>query len=196
LVLEAIDERGYGGEISLALDAAASGFRDGEGYSIGGKWLTPGELQDLYADLVSSYPILSLEDPFDESDWDSFRAMTERLGGRIRVIGDDLFVSNPALLSRGIEEGTANAILLKVNQIGTVSEALESVTLAYGANFDVMVSHRSGETCDDFIADLAVGTGCGMIKAGAPCRSERTAKYNRLLRIAEAGLPYGLRDKA
>lgn len=196
IILESVEEWDYGGRIGLAVDAAASGFADGDGYLLDGRRLSGGELVDLYVELADRFPLVAIEDPFAEDDWASFREITGRLGRRLRIIGDDIFVSDPAIVRRGIEEEAANTVLLKVNQIGTVSEAIETVDVAFGAGLDIMVSHRSGETCDDFIADLAVAIGCGMIKAGAPCRSERTAKYNRLLRIAETtGLPYGLRER-
>jgi len=195
LILEAVEEVGHSGKISLAIDAAASEFADNGEYVVAGKRRSPEDMIDLYRDLVDTFPLISLEDPFSEDDWDSFIALTSALGSRVRVIGDDLFVSNPEILREGIERRAANAVLLKVNQIGTVSEALDAVDMAYGSDFGVMVSHRSGETCDDLIADLAVSIGSGMIKSGAPARGERTAKYNRMLRIEDAGgIPFGFRE--
>jgi enolase len=192
LVLQAVEEVGYDGRISLAIDAAASEFADSDGYVIAGERRSSGEMIDLYRDLVDTFPLISLEDPFSEDDWDGFMELTKALGSRVHIIGDDIFVSNRSILERGIDSGAANAVLLKVNQIGTVSEALDTVETAYGAGYGVMVSHRSGETCDDFIGDLAVSIGCGMIKSGAPARGERTSKYNRMLRIeGSSGFPYG-----
>jgi len=140
---------------------------------------------DFYAELVDAYPLVSIEDPLDEEDWDGWKAMTERLGTRVQLVGDDLFVTNPERLARGIETGTANALLVKVNQIGSLTETLDAVTLAQTSGYRCMMSHRSGETEDTTIADLAVATNCGQIKTGAPARSERVAKYNQLLRIEE-----------
>ncbi len=195
LVLEAAEEMGYGGKISLAIDAAASEFADGEDYIIAGKRKSSGDMIDLYKELTGTFPLISLEDPFSEDDWDAFISLTAELGSKVRIIGDDIFVSNPRILKEGIERKAANAVLLKVNQIGTVTEALDAVDMAYGSDFGVMVSHRSGETSDDFIGDLAVSIGSGMIKSGAPARGERTSKYNRMLRIEEVGgIPYGLRE--
>jgi enolase len=142
-------------------------------------------MTDYYADLVSSYPIVSIEDPLDEDDWDGWKTITAELGGKIQIVGDDLFVTNVERLSRGIAEQSANALLVKVNQIGSLTETLDSVELAHRNGFRCMMSHRSGETEDVTIADLAVATNCGQIKTGAPARSERVAKYNQLLRIEE-----------
>ena len=140
---------------------------------------------DYYAELVDDYPLVSIEDPLDEDDWDGWKAMTDRLGDKVQLVGDDLFVTNPERLARGIETGTANSLLVKVNQIGTLTETLDAVEMAQRAGFRCMMSHRSGETEDTTIADLAVATNCGQIKTGAPARSERVAKYNQLLRIEE-----------
>ena len=140
---------------------------------------------DMWAGLVGNYPIVSLEDPMDEEDWDGFAALTARIGDKVQVVGDDLFVTNPARLSRGIADGSANAILVKVNQIGTLSETLQAVEMAQKAGFGVVISHRSGETEDSFIADLSVATNAGQIKTGSLSRSDRLAKYNQLLRIDE-----------
>ena len=146
---------------------------------------TSAEMIDYYADLVASYPLVSIEDPLDESDWDGWKAMTDRMGDKVQIVGDDLFVTNPERLARGIETGTANALLVKVNQIGSLTETLDAVELAQRNGYRCMMSHRSGETEDTTIADLAVATNCGQIKTGAPARSERVAKYNQLLRIEE-----------
>jgi enolase len=142
-------------------------------------------MSDYYADLVDSYPIVSIEDPLAEDDWDGWTAITSRLGGRVQLVGDDLFVTNPERLARGIADSAANALLVKVNQIGTLTETLDAVALAHRAGFACMLSHRSGETEDTTIADLAVAVDCGQIKTGAPARGERVAKYNQLLRIEE-----------
>ena len=185
MIKEAIDRAGYAGRIFLAIDSAASEFfRDGL-YHVREREMTPAELVDFYAELVEKYPIMSIEDGMAEEDWEGWRLLTERLGDRIQIIGDDVFVSNPNRVRRGIEERSANALLLKVNQIGTVTEAIEAARLAIDASWNVIVSHRSGETEDPFIADLVVGLDVGQSKFGAPARSERTAKYNRLLRIEE-----------
>jgi len=185
MIKEAIGLAGYTGRIFLAIDSAASEFyRDGE-YHIRERTLTPSELVDFYAGLVDRYPIVSIEDGMAEEDWEGWRILTERLGDRIQIIGDDVFVSNPKRVKQGIEKGSANALLLKVNQIGTVTEAIEAARLAIDASWNVTVSHRSGETEDPFIADLVVGLDVGQSKFGAPARSERTAKYNKLLRIEE-----------
>ncbi|MHC1581375.1 MAG: enolase C-terminal domain-like protein, partial [Methanopyraceae archaeon] len=176
-----------GREIALALDAAATEFYDEEEgvYRAYGETYTRDELLDLYKDLVDQYPIVSIEDPFQEEDFRGFARITEELGDKVQIVGDDLFVTNPERLRKGVRMGSANALLLKVNQIGTLTEALEAGQLALQHGYGVMVSHRSGDTEDPFIADLAVALNCGQIKTGAPARSERTAKYNRLLRIEE-----------
>ncbi len=189
MLVKAIEEAGYapGREIALALDAAATEFYDEEEgvYRAYGETYTRDELLDLYKDLVDQYPIVSIEDPFQEEDFRGFARITEELGDKVQIVGDDLFVTNPERLRKGIRMGSANALLLKVNQIGTLTEALEAGQLALQHGYGVMVSHRSGDTEDPFIADLAVALNCGQIKTGAPARSERTAKYNRLLRIEE-----------
>ena len=188
LLLEAIDEAGYevGDEIALALDVAATEiYREGH-YGLEGRELTSGEMVDYLADLVDKYPLVSIEDGMSEDDWDGWKALTDRLGNRVQIVGDDLFVTNEEILRRGIAEGAANAILIKVNQIGSVSETLHTMQLAERAGFGQMVSHRSGETEDTFISHLVVATNAGQIKTGAPARGERTAKYNQLLRIEEA----------
>ncbi len=187
LILEAIDKAGYkaGTDIALALDVAASEFHEDGGYAFEGATKTSAEMIDYYAELVAAYPLVSIEDPLDESDWDGWKAMTDRLGADVQLVGDDLFVTNPERLARGIATGTANALLVKVNQIGSLTETLDAVDLAHRNGYRCMMSHRSGETEDTTIADLAVATNCGQIKTGAPARSERVAKYNQLLRIEE-----------
>ncbi|GAB3078200.1 MULTISPECIES: phosphopyruvate hydratase [unclassified Phycicoccus] len=188
LILEAIEKAGYqaGTQIALALDVAASEFHNEDGtYQFEGAAKTSAEMVDYYADLVDSYPLVSIEDPLDEEDWDGWKAMTDRLGDRVQIVGDDLFVTNPVRLQRGIDSRTANALLVKVNQIGSLTETLDAVDLAHRNGYRCMMSHRSGETEDVTIADLAVATNCGQIKTGAPARSERVAKYNQLLRIEE-----------
>ena len=189
-VLRAIEDAGYrpGEQIGLALDAAASElFRDGRYVLNGeGKRLDSGGMIAWYEELAARYPLLSIEDALGEDDWEGWAALTAALGGRLQLVGDDLFATCAARLRRGIESGAANAALIKVNQIGTVTETLETVRAAHRAGYAAVVSHRSGETGDTFIADLAVATNCGQIKAGAPSRSERVEKYNRLLRIEES----------
>ncbi|MEM7164960.1 MAG: phosphopyruvate hydratase [Planctomycetota bacterium] len=183
----AVKSAGYepGRDVSFALDVAASEFcRDGV-YHLEGKQLSSADMVAHYDALVNDYPIVSIEDGLDENDWDGWQQLTAKVGDRVRLVGDDLFVTNPELLRRGLTEKSANAILIKLNQVGTVSETLEAIRLAQEGGYRVVVSHRSGETEDDFIADLAVGSGAGWIKTGAPCRSDRNAKYNRLLRIEE-----------
>ncbi|MEU8362024.1 phosphopyruvate hydratase [Nonomuraea sp. NPDC048882] len=187
LILVAIERAGYvpGEDVALALDVAASEFHKDGVYTIDGKGLSAQELIEFYADLVASYPLVSIEDPLDEEDWAGWKAITEALGDKVQLVGDDLFVTNPERLERGIKEGTANALLVKVNQIGTLSETLDAVDLAHRSGYRCMMSHRSGETEDTTIADLAVAVNCGQIKTGAPARSDRVAKYNQLLRIEE-----------
>ena len=190
LILEAIERAALrpGTDVVLCLDPAASEFfADGTyvlGKSDGSRRSAP-EMIDFWADWVRQYPIWLLEDGLAEDDWDGWRLLTERLGRTIRLVGDDIFVTNPAIIRRAIEAGVANASLIKLNQIGTVSETLEAIAIGKAAGYGNMISHRSGETADDFIADLAVGTAAGLIKTGAPCRGERLAKYNQLLRIEE-----------
>ena len=185
----AVKNAGYslGDQIFLALDVAATEFYENGVYNLSGEGLklSASELIDLYASWADKYPMLSIEDGLDENDWDGWAQITERLGGRMQLVGDDLFVTNPERLQRGIDEHVANAILIKVNQIGTLTETLDAIELAHKNKYRCMISHRSGETEDAFIADLAVATNAGQIKTGAPCRSERTAKYNQLLRIEE-----------
>jgi enolase len=189
MVLAAIEAAGYepGADVAIALDPATSElYRDGA-YVLEheGRTLSAAELADYWADLAGRYPIVSLEDGMAEEDWEGWQALTERVGGRLQLVGDDVFVTNTARLQRGIELGAANSILVKVNQIGTLSETLAAIALAREAGYTAVMSHRSGETEDTTIADLAVATGCGQIKTGAPSRSDRTAKYNQLLRIEE-----------
>jgi len=187
LLVEAIEQAGYtpGDDIKLALDVAASElFRDGA-YHMGGEALDSAGMVDFYAGLCDRFPLYSIEDGLDENDWEGWRLITQRLGDRVQLVGDDLFVTNTERLSQGIETGAGNSILIKVNQIGTLTETLDSIRMAHRAGFTCVISHRSGETEDTFIADLAVATNAGQIKTGAPCRSERVAKYNQLLRIAE-----------
>ena len=187
LIVEAIGKAGFnpGQDVALAIDAAASEFYSDGAYNFEGKPRSPAEMAAIYADWVDSYPIVSLEDPLSEEDWAGWQAFTASVGDRVQVVGDDLFVTNPERLRRGIAEKSANALLVKVNQIGTVSETFDAVSLAQRAGFACMISHRSGETDDTFIADLAVATNAGQIKTGAPARGERVAKYNQLLRIEE-----------
>jgi enolase len=187
LIVEAIKQAGYtpGQDIALALDVAASEFyKDGK-YQFEGGEKTAAEMTDYYADLVDAYPLVSIEDPLFEDDWDGWKIITERLGAKVQLVGDDLFVTNPERLQKGIDNDTANALLVKVNQIGSLTETLDAVELAQRNGYKCMMSHRSGETEDVTIADLAVATNCGQIKTGAPARSERVAKYNQLLRIEE-----------
>ncbi len=185
LIGEAVSAAGLtlGTDIALAMDVAASEFHDDGTYTFEGSPRTSDEMVAYYADLVDSYPIVSIEDPLDEEDWDGWKAITDSLGSRIQIVGDDLFVTNVERLQRGIDGGQANALLVKVNQIGSLSETLDAVDLAHRNGMRCMMSHRSGETEDTTIADLAVATNCGQIKTGAPARSDRVAKYNQLLRI-------------
>ncbi len=187
LILQAVGTTGLvpGRDIALALDVAASEFSADGAYSFEGGSRTAAQMTEYYADLVASYPIVSIEDPLDESDWEGWASLTEALGARVQLVGDDLFVTNPLRLADGVARGCANALLVKVNQIGTLTETLDAVQLAHRSGYACMMSHRSGETEDTTIADLAVAVDCGQIKAGAPARSERVAKYNQLLRIEE-----------
>jgi enolase len=186
-ILKAVENAGYtpGEDVGIALDAAASEFYKDGLYTFDGKERSPAELIDIYAELSGKYPIVSIEDGLAEDDWDGWKLLTEKLGGKIQLVGDDLFVTNIERLARGISEGIANSVLIKVNQIGTVSETLDTMRMAEDARYTNVVSHRSGETEDTFIADLAVGTNAGQIKTGSLSRSDRIAKYNQLLRIAE-----------
>ncbi len=187
LIADAVKAAGLklGKDIALALDVAASEFHDKKTYTFEGTKQTTDKMVAYYADLVASYPIVSIEDPLDEEDWDGWRTITDQLGARTQLVGDDLFVTNVERLQRGITGGQGNAMLVKVNQIGSLTETLDAVELAHRAGFRNMMSHRSGETEDTTIADLAVATNCGQIKTGAPARSDRVAKYNQLLRIEE-----------
>jgi enolase len=187
LILEAITKAGFkpGSDIALAMDVAATEFHENGQYKFEGSLRSSGEMIAYYTDLVNSYPIVSIEDPLNEEDWAGWAEMTSVLGSRIQIVGDDLFVTNPERLAKGIATNTANALLVKVNQIGTLTETLDAVSMAQHANYRSMLSHRSGETEDTTIADLAVATNCGQIKTGAPARTERVAKYNQLLRIEE-----------
>jgi enolase len=189
-LIEAIGTAGYaaGEQIAIAMDPATSElYADGAyGLEHEGRTLSAEELTEYWAELADRYPIVSIEDGMAEDDWDGWKALTERLGSRMQLVGDDLFVTNTERLRRGIETGVANSILIKVNQIGTLTETLAAVTLARESGYTAVMSHRSGETEDVTIADLAVATGCGQIKTGAPSRSDRVAKYNQLLRIEEA----------
>ena len=188
-VLAGIEAAGYepGGDVFIALDPATSEVFDGSSYALEheGRTLSSDEMATYWEDACSRYPIVSIEDGMDEEDWDGWKQLTERLGERVQLVGDDLFVTNPERLRRGIELGVGNSILVKVNQIGTLSETLEAIRTAREAGYTAVISHRSGETEDTTIADLAVATGAGQIKTGAPSRSDRVAKYNRLLRIEE-----------
>ena len=187
LILEAVELAGFkaGKEIALAMDVAATEFHENGNYAFEGKQLTSAEMIAYYSSLVEAYPLVSIEDPLDEDDWDGWAAITKELGSKVQLVGDDLFVTNPERLARGIASATANAMLVKVNQIGSLTETLDAVELAHRAGYRNMMSHRSGETEDVTIADLAVATNCGQIKTGAPARSERVAKYNQLLRIED-----------
>jgi len=187
LILQAIEKAGFtpGGDIALALDVAATEFYEAGKYSFEGKQQTAQWMADYYGQLVNDYPLVSIEDPMNEEDWEGWNLLTSQIGNRVQLVGDDLFVTNPARLARGIKEKSANALLVKVNQIGSLTETLDAVSLAQRNGFATMMSHRSGETEDTTIADLAVATNCGQIKTGAPARSERVAKYNQLLRIEE-----------
>lgn len=188
-LISAIEEAGYvpGKDAFIALDPAASEFyKDGKYVLAGeGRTLTPSEMVAYYAELIEKYPIISLEDGMSQDDWDGWKELTEKIGDRVQVVGDDLFVTNVKRLETGISTGTANSILIKLNQIGTLSETLDTIEMAQKANYTTVISHRSGETCDTTIADLAVAVNAGQIKTGAPARSDRVSKYNQLLRIEE-----------
>ena len=190
LILESAEMAGFeaGKEVMLSLDPAASEFYDGASYVMrksSGKSLSSGEMTDMYAGLCDRYPIASIEDALSESDWDGWSTLTARLGGKVQLVGDDVFVTNRAILAEGVTKRVANAILIKVNQIGSLTETLDTMDFARESHYSCVVSHRSGETEDTTISDLSVATNCGQIKTGAPSRGERTAKYNRLLRIEE-----------
>ncbi|MFC9893707.1 phosphopyruvate hydratase [Nocardia sp. NPDC127579] len=189
LIAVAIEKAGYklGTDVALALDVAATEFYTaGSGYKFEGSVRSAEEMNQFYAELLTSYPIVSIEDPLSEDDWDGWVALTDAIGDKVQLVGDDLFVTNPERLEEGIAKGAANALLVKVNQIGTLTETLDAVELAHRNGYKTMMSHRSGETEDTTIADLAVAVGSGQIKTGAPARSERVAKYNQLLRIEDA----------
>jgi enolase len=190
MLIDGVEAAGYrpGEDVFIALDPATSELHSDGAYDLAheGRKLSSEELADYWADIASRYPVVSIEDGMDEEDWDGWKALTDRIGDRVQLVGDDLFVTNTERLRRGIESGTANSILIKVNQIGTLTETLDAVRTAQDAGYTAVMSHRSGETEDVTIADLAVATGCGQIKTGAPSRSDRTAKYNQLLRIEEA----------
>ena len=187
LIVEAIKAAGYepGKQVALALDVAASEFFEDGGYTFEGAKKSAEEMVAYYAELVDAYPLVSIEDPLDEEDWDGWKKMTEQLGEKVQIVGDDLFVTNVERLQRGIDNDTANALLVKVNQIGSLTETIDAVNLAHRNGYASMMSHRSGETEDVTIADLAVALSCGQIKTGAPARSDRVAKYNQLLRIEQ-----------
>jgi enolase len=195
LLIEAISKAGHTGKVQIGMDVAASEFYKSEEnkYDLdfktanndGSKKLTGAELANVYKNFVSLYPVISIEDPFDQDDWETYASLTEALGTNVQVVGDDLLVTNPTRVQKAIDQKACNALLLKVNQIGSLTESIEACKLAQSAGWGVMVSHRSGETEDNFIADLVVGLGTGEIKTGAPCRSERLCKYNQLLRIEE-----------
>ncbi|MDD4245124.1 MAG: phosphopyruvate hydratase [Candidatus Methanomethylophilaceae archaeon] len=187
VISDAISAAGYvpGKDIFMALDAASSEFFSNGIYEVDGLKLSPGELADHYVGLTRDFPLISLEDPFSEDDFETTAALTKKIGSKVQIVGDDLFVTNTERLSKGIAQGSANSLLLKVNQIGTVTEAGKAAEMSFSNGYSVVVSHRSGESEDSSIADLSVGWGTGQIKTGAPARGERTAKYNRLLRIEE-----------
>jgi len=190
VILEAIDKAGYkaGEQIMIAMDPAASEFYDNGSYVLKGegRTLSGDEMVDYYENLVNKYPIISLEDGLAEDDWVTWRKLTERIGNRVQLVGDDLFVTNTKFLQKGIDQHTANSILVKVNQIGTLTETLAAIEMAKRAGYTAVISHRSGETEDSTIADIVVATNAGQIKTGAPARTDRVAKYNQLLRIEEA----------
>jgi enolase len=187
LIVTAVERAGFalGSDVALALDVAATEFASDGGYKFEGSVRTAEQLVAYYTELVGAYPLVSIEDPLAEDDWAGWTAMTQQLGSRVQLVGDDLFVTNPERLARGIAAGAANALLVKVNQIGTLTETMDAVSLAHRSGYRCVMSHRSGETEDTTIADLAVATDCGQLKTGAPARSERVAKYNQLLRIEE-----------
>lgn len=187
LIIEAIEKAGYkpGEQVALALDVASSEFFNNGSYEFEGEKKSAEEMSAYYADLVAKYPLVSIEDPLDENDWEGYKTLTAKIGDKVQIVGDDLFVTNPERLAQGIESGAANALLVKVNQIGSLTETFDAMEMAQRNEYRCMVSHRSGETEDVTIADLAVATNAGQIKTGAPARSERVAKYNQLLRIEE-----------
>jgi enolase len=184
-IMQAIDNAGYNGLITIAIDPASSEFFYEGTYKIGKKSFSGGEMVDLYIDLCNTYPIVSIEDGLAEDDWNSWVEITKRLGSKVQIVGDDLFVTNTKRIKKGIDLNAANSVLIKLNQIGTVTETLNAIKMAKNQGWASIISHRSGETEDTFIADFVVGTGVGQIKTGAPARSDRTSKYNQLLRIEE-----------
>ncbi len=193
LIVEAIEKSGYKlmDDVAIALDPAASEFyKDGK-YAVGNEFLTSEDMVELYDELCKKYPIVSIEDGLAENDWDGWEKLTDKLGEHIQLVGDDIFVTNTELIEKGIENAIANAVLIKPNQIGTLTETLDAIRLTVDAGYNFVISHRSGETADTFIADLAVATNAGMIKTGSACRGERIAKYNRLIEIEEEMFPYG-----
>lgn len=199
LLVRAIEAAGYTAGrdgVAIAMDPASSEFHRDGAYQVAGESLSSDDLIDRYESIIERFPVWSLEDGLAEDDWDGWQRLTERLGEKVQLVGDDIFVTNPAIISRAIERGIGNSALIKLNQIGTVTETLRAQAMCREAGYTQMVSHRSGETADAFIADLAVATGAGQIKSGAPARGERVAKYDRLLRIAQSApaLPYGLAD--
>jgi enolase 1/2/3 len=189
LILQAVEKAGYkpGQDIAIALDPASSGFYEDGLYNLRteGRKVTSAQMVEMYADWVQKYPIVSIEDGLAEDDWDGWKLLTKTLGGKIQLVGDDLFVTNVERIARGIAEKAANSVLIKLNQIGTLTETIDAIQMAFKAGWTAMVSHRSGETVDSFIADLTVAMGTGQLKTGAPCRSERVEKYNQLMRIEE-----------
>jgi enolase len=185
IMLKAVENAGYEGLIKIAMDPASSEFFYDGKYKIGKKSFSGGEMVDFYVDLCKKYPIVSIEDGLAEDDWKSWVLMTKKLGTKVQIVGDDLFVTNTKRIQKGIELGAANSVLIKLNQIGSVTETLNAIKMAHDQGWAAVVSHRSGETEDSFIADLVVGTSAGQIKTGAPARSDRNAKYNQLLRIEE-----------
>ncbi len=184
-MLTAVKNAGYEGKMDIALDPASSEFFYDGTYTIGKKSYSGGEMVDFYVDLCKKYPIVSIEDGLAEDDWDSWVEVVKKLGNKIQIVGDDLFVTNTKRIQKGIELAAANSVLIKLNQIGSVTETLNAIKMAQDEGWTAVVSHRSGETEDSFIADLVVGTSAGQIKTGAPARSDRNAKYNQLIRIEE-----------
>jgi enolase len=189
LILQAIEKAGYkpGEDIAIALDPASSGFYENGLYNLRteGRKVTSAQMVEMYADWVKKYPIVSIEDGLAEDDWDGWKLLTQTLGDKIQLVGDDLFVTNVERIARGIAENAGNSVLIKLNQIGTLTETINAIQMAFKAGWTAMVSHRSGETVDSFISDLTVAMGTGQLKTGAPCRSERVEKYNQLMRIEE-----------
>jgi enolase len=186
-VVQAIEKAGYkpGTQVSIALDVAAQEFLKDNKYNFDGKQISGSQLAEIYSEWIQKYPIVSIEDPFGEDDWDSWVEFTKKEGHNVQIVGDDLYVTNSKRLTKGIEKSASNAILIKLNQIGTFTETMNVIKMAKEAGFATIISHRSGETSDEIISDIAVGTNAGQIKTGAPARSDRTSKYNQLLRISE-----------